>query len=238
MAFPTVAGKGAQYNTAGTNAISHAVEYPAGISSGDLLVLFVHVDGSGSIIWPAGFTELYQTAASGNSHRSGAAYRIANGMESGDATVVTASEQATARIWRITDWHGTTPPEVGTAATGSSANPDPPSLTPSWGAADTLWIATCGVNGGPGSTSYPSGYNDNQETAQTGGSGAAGGAQASRNLNATSEDPGTFTTANNGWTANVIAVRPAATAGGQPSMVRWWFVEPTGARRIGRGWGI
>lgn len=220
MAFPTVAGKGTEYNTAGSNQTSHAVAYPASISAGELLIMFFHKDGSGAITWPGTFIEIYQTAAGGASHLSGAAYRIATGSESGTVTVTTASEQATARIWRITSWHGTTPPECGTAATGTSANPNPPTLSPSWGSADTLWIATCGVNGGPSTSAYPTNYSGNQETADSGGSGAAGGAQASRENATATEDPGTFTTANQGWTAQTIAVRPAAAATKAPPPFR------------------
>lgn len=89
---------------------------------------------------------------------------------------------------------------IGSAATGSSASPNPGSLTTGWGAVDALWIA--GYSGGV-PISAPASYTD--LTNQTG----YGLATAERQLNAASTDPGTFSSANTTWAAFTLAVRKA-----------------------------
>ena len=214
MAFPTVAAIGSPRNTGGTSTTSHPVPYPTGITAGQLLLCIAGIDGVTGTPAISGFTVLINTT--GSSERLWVAYKIATGSESGNATLTTASEQVTAEIWRITNWHGTTPPEA-TATTGAtSANGNPPSLTPSWGSEDTLWVATVAVNGGPDPlTAYPTGFTDNQNNFSTGGSGAAGHGRATRNEAIATKDPGTFTHTSQTWVAGTIAIRPAAGGGPQ-----------------------
>lgn len=214
MAFPTISTIGAWYNTNGTDATSHAVSYPSGVTSGDLLLLLFMADGTGGITWDAtandGFTEVFQYAAGAASTQLGVAYRIANGSEGSSSTQTTALENVTAQMLRITSWHGTTPPESsGSPAEGTSANPDPPSTSVSWGSADTLWVAVNGMNGG---TAEPSVYPlpDNNDFQGTGGSGAAGGAWCSDQIATNPENPGTFTQTSQTWIAETIGIRPTA----------------------------
>jgi hypothetical protein len=212
---PVVSGVGATYNTAGANVTAHAIPLPAGIVAGDLLVATFPYDGGGGAIWPAGWTEIVDR---GNSSQGLAvAYRIANGAEGASVTVTTSSEQAVGFVYRITGWHGSTPPEA-VSAIGSSTTPDPPSLTPSWGS-DTLWIAAYSINGGPNGAgpAYP--LTDSQRFARTGGGGAAGGAVAAQAIATATLDPGPFTnSANNAWSAATIAVRAgSATTPSTPS---------------------
>jgi hypothetical protein len=205
---PTVAGVGAVYSTAGATASAHALSLPADVAAGDLLVAMFPYDGGGGATWPAGWTEILDRAS--NSQGLAVAYRIANGADGTSVTVTTAAEQAVGWVYRITGWHGTTPPQV-TSAVGLSTTPDPPSLTPTWGSADTLWLAAYSINGGP-SSSGPSAYPfpDNQRRGRTGGGGSAGGASATRALATATVDPGPFTdTTNQSWTAATIAIRPA-----------------------------
>lgn len=104
------------------------------------------------------------------------------------------------------------PPEIGTAATGASTLPNPPTLTPSWGAADTLWLVVAGASGAVTASAYPTNYTDGNDDATSSGT-AASIASARRALNAATEDPGTFTiSASTNWVAQTLAVRPAAGA--------------------------
>lgn len=98
---------------------------------------------------------------------------------------------------------------------GLVANIDPPNLAPSAGALDWLWFAF-GVKARTDNavTAYPANYGSNQATNQV-GSGSAGHttALATRNLNASSDNPGVFTCVSTraalGFT---FALRPTAAA--------------------------
>ena len=207
MAFPQVAAVNGGGNT--TNTTSHTVNLPSGIVSGNLLLVFFASDGTPTITFPSGWTQLFQTAG-GTDVKFGAWYRIADGTEGATITVTTsASECSNHTSYRITGYSGT--PEVGTSATGNSTTPNPPSLTPSWGAKDTLWFACQGNDGSTATTAYPTNYTNGRNDNNSVSDPTASVATARRELNAASEDPGTFTiaTARN-WVANTVAVKPIA----------------------------
>lgn len=118
-------------------------------------------------------------------------------------------------------WHGTTPPEVTASARAAAAAADPASLSPSWGADDTLWIATFGqtetstTGSPPVISNSPTNYSGDLIVARV--ADAVGDITAGvgfRQLNAASEDVGVCTGTNflrgNGIAA-VIAVRPVPT---------------------------
>ena len=142
-------------------------------------------------------------------------YKIADGTEGTTMSVTTdASEQSAHVTYRITSWHGTTAPEAPAVATGTSTTPNPPSLTPSWGALDTLWFA-CATTANSDRTfsvdptSYVSG------TTATTATGTAGAIirVVRRELNAATDNPDTFTIdSSSGWDADTVAVRPAGAA--------------------------
>ena len=204
---PVVAGTGAVYNTAGTTPTSHAVPLPNGVSPGDLLIVVFPYDGGGGVAWPAGWTEILDRA--NGSHALAVAYRRADGSEGPTVSVITQAEQAVGFMYRITGSHVTTAPEI-ISAIGSSTTPDPSGLTPSWGSANTLWLAAYGINGGPDKPGPSFPLTDNQLWARTGGSGASGGALASQVITAATLNPDAFVnTANQQWVATTIAVRPA-----------------------------
>lgn len=235
MAFPTVAGTNG--GNSGANTTSHTVNLPANIASGDLLIIVFGVDGNPTLTWPSGandaFTEVFN-AANGVACRLGVAYRIANGNEPASVTVTTSVSEGSAHTtYRITGWHGTTPPEVATAATGVSANPDPGSLSPSWGNADTLWLAACVHDVGTRTVSgYPTNYLNgiNNRWNNTAGVGVG---SAERQLTAASENPGAFTlSGSDDWVATVIGVRPAVESIDRRAHVTWAeFEVPNAPRR-------
>jgi|SRR3989344_3110222 len=184
------------------------------IAAGDLLIAVVGQDGAGTFTWPGSWAELVDLGA-GTVASLHIAYLIASGGEKTVVPTSTLSERSSHLVLRIAAaaWHGTTPPEV-TTATGTSATPDPPSLTPSWGSADTLWIASFVIDDPAVSlpvTGWPTSYSGNQVSCGSGDTSTAGIAIATRGLAATTEDPGSFsTTASDNWAAATIAVRPAS----------------------------
>jgi hypothetical protein len=157
-------------------------------------------------------------------NRLGVAYaRVVTGSETGTVTVTrsgTLVGDAAMYVLVIPGAHLTTAPEATVMATGNPA--DPGSLSPSWGAEDTLWIAvngngmTSATGSWLGNNSAPTNYTDYQGSgaADTSTIGDFGLAVAFRQLNAASEDAGPFTqdTSNARSSALLIAVRPAPDA--------------------------
>lgn len=216
MPFPSIAATNS--GSSGGNATSHTVNLPAGIVAGNLLLVAFTNDGSAtvSVTTPAtGWSTLYSTP-NGSNARSTVFYRFADGSEGSTITVTTSASEGSAHAsWRMTGVDKQTNPEGGTPATGSSANPNPPSLNPSnWGTEDTLWIAVYGWDGNVAHTSYPANYTLGQTTNRWANANGCGVAIGGRQLNAASEDPGTATIGSEDWIANTIAVRGqvAATA--------------------------
>ena len=187
-------------------------------NAGDLIVFGVCVDaGVTGIGWPAGWTEL-QEAVPTNA-RAAVGYKIATGGE----TSVQLTGTGTADRWegvfhRIPtgEWHGTTVPEAPAAATGSSANPDPPSVTPSWGAeAANIFIAYAARDDSVANTitAYPTNYSTAQADSNALTSAGNMGGAARINANVSPENPGTFTiSASETWAAFTVAVRGAGSS--------------------------
>lgn len=194
-AYPTVAGVNGGITASGT---SHIVNLPSNIKSGNLLlVLFSSI--STTTTFPEGWTQLFSKQYAAATVLC-AWYRIADGTEGATITVTTGTSVASHNSYLITDYLGV--PESEAGATGSSVNPDPPSLTPSWGARNTLWLAVCGYGNNSAITNYPTSYTDgfNYKTSYSVGS-------ARRELNVASENPAVLTIATSiGWVANTIAV--------------------------------
>jgi len=209
----------------GTDATEHYVNMTATVNAGDLLIVLFTNDGDTPVTLPAGWS-LMASDVNAPHGRLSVYYKIAAGTEGGTTVnfVTETAEEAAAQVYRITNWHGTTPPEISTAATGSGKTPDPASLNPvGWDVADTLWLAVAGQDKGDEQPpTYPASYTDGISTLSSTGNAGCQTHSARRVLAAASEDPGAFTIpANNKWVAFTIAVRPAprdlttgSTAGG------------------------
>jgi hypothetical protein len=142
----------------------------------------------------------------------GIAWREADGLEGGSITVTTGSAQISSHsCWRITGAKDpdTQAPEVGTAGNGTSANPDPPSNTPTGGAANFLWIpVSCNDDGRDDVTAWPYASN-NINIGDIANSGGAVLGVCSKEENDSSDDPGTFTIeASESWSTQTVAVHP------------------------------
>lgn len=213
MAFPVVSASAAGSTT--SDSTSHSVALPATVAANDLLIAFFSNDGTATVTWDnstAGTWTLGHTTLRTTLARLTCYWKRADGTEGGKTLSVTtsAAEQAVFRVVAVAGAHTSTDPAFGTAANATSANPDPPAVTPSWGAEDTLWFAYFGNDDGRRSmsaipTSYGNSFYDS-----SGGPSGCGLGTARRELNATTDDPGTFTiSASQGWVSNTIAIRPA-----------------------------
>lgn len=195
-------------NTAATT--NHTVNLPA-IVTGQMLIVLFSIDTNTVVTFPGGWDNLFDDV-NGANNRFGAWYRIADGTEGATITVTSVGNEESAHTsFSISHYQGV--PECGTSATGASVNPDPPNLTPSWGAQETLWIACAGIDraGAETITAYPANYTDGREDQYTAAGTTTSVGTARRELNAASENPGTFTLDNiSNWIANTIAIAPAS----------------------------
>ena len=217
MAFPTI--HGVRHNHQTTNTAGHVVFLPDGSNVvGYLVLVFVTVDGTLTITWPSGWTELDEGNDGSAASRTACRYRVIDGTEGFDGTddniavfVLTPQEWASSVVI-FSDWHGATPPELA-AATGTSGNADPPNLDPSgWGTEDTAWIAYFGADNSVSVTGYPTDYAGNQHGDNTIGTDGVTHGFATRQLTGGSDNPGTFANGSAPWRAYTVAVRPAAAA--------------------------
>lgn len=105
--------------------------------------------------------------------------------------------------------------QIEAATTGSgtaTANADSPLLTPTWGRAETLWLAGCIVGDG---TTVISGfpYTAWQITNRSNAFGAgANGAMCATYSTVASVDPAAFTSASATWTASTLAIKSSSAA--------------------------
>lgn len=199
-----------------TDSTSHTVNLPGSIVAGNLLLVFFSVDGNPTITFPAGWTQLFNTARTegGTTYvRFGCWYRIATGTEGATITVNTSgpsgSQRSAHTSYQISNYTGV---PVSATATNNNQYPDPPILTPAWEAADTLWFATCGYDQGQRTvTGWPANYTMNQRNERSNDANGVGVGTAGRQYNAASENPGTFTiSASQRWVAATVAIRPVA----------------------------
>lgn len=201
------------YSKSDAGISSHPINLPAGIASGDLLLVFAVFNGGPTVTDPSGWSLLASNGASGDAARIYA--KIADGSEGATVTVtLSGNQRAHAASYRITgNRNGVTSSEiaVSTAVDANTATPDPPSLTPSWGSDENLWIAVdlCASSAFTFS-SYPTNYSLGQLNAQSGNNNNANAVSvAARLLTATSEDPGSFTTVTaRDRSTYTLAVRP------------------------------
>lgn len=231
MAFPSP-GTPVQTQFA-SSVTSMPVTMPATVNSGDLLIAVVEVRNAGTWTKPTGWNDIatLSQAGGGAAGKLDGFYKIADGTEAGTTPTWTASTGSTG-IWqtiRVTSWHGTTPVEAVTAS-GDATSANPPSVTPSWGIDDTLWVAVAGhaAVSAAAFTAAPTNYTGFQNNGASSGGSAVSIASATRQLNASSEDPGTFTAggSNRFWAAATIAVRPAAGGVTPPSSVTYILTRP------------
>lgn len=207
--MPTPVIASTALSVTGNNTTSHAVTMPAGVVSGDLLIIFMGLDGGGTLTWPSGFVELIDVAA--QACHQGVAYKVSDGTEGASITVTsTASEKSAHVCYRITGQSLVTNPEVSSTANGENTLPNPPALTPTGGAKNYLWLVGWGGDGGTAFLTLfaPLSYSGSLTTS-TVALGSCSVGTAHRALNAASENPSTFQRAGvEGWIACVVAVHP------------------------------
>jgi hypothetical protein len=210
--FPVVAGSASSAKTA-TSGSTHVVSLPAGIQSGDLLMVFWADanDVSTTVTIPAGWTALYNDVWGSSNVRHVAFYRVATGAEGTSLNVTAGTERSAHTSYRIAAGSYQGVPVATAQVTATSQFPDPPNLVTGFGNVPALFIAAAHTTGSA-SLAPPSGYTG-MESGYTGNVGIAHArvGTAVRELTAASEDPGSFTMdASRSWSAYTVAVQSAA----------------------------
>lgn len=181
---------------------------PAGYAAGDYLIMIVSAGSNNArtISTPSGFTSLYNAVGNGNLRRYCAFYKSASGSE-GSTINVAASGVCNFTTLVVAVRGAIGAPEAGTAVVATSTSVNPPSLSPSWGSAPTLWFGAMHSISqnitGPTSDGWASTATQNP----AGGGNVYDAVFSYLSATASSQDPpaGTLTSASNA--ANTIAIR-------------------------------
>jgi hypothetical protein len=209
------ARQGTNITTAGT---SHAINVGSP-AAGTLLIVAIRAAADPSSFTFTGYTFFAGDAGDASDDQMAFYYRWADGTEGATDTLATTNPVKLAAIcWEITGAANpaSRAPEASAVAffTTSANTADPPSISPTGGSKEYLFLAVAGQDGEVGAyTAFPTNY-ANLITANSGTTGAAatncymGG--ASRQLTAASENPGAFThgAATTGGMAWTIAIHP------------------------------
>jgi hypothetical protein len=217
MAFPVV--EEAIENSTATAGTSHVINLPTATAGQLLLIILDKGSTSATVNAHASLTELLDEASANGLY---IAYRWMDGTEGASLTLTTsASTRSASFAYRISGAENpaTQAPEIGTTSSGTSATPDPPSITPTGGAKDYLFIAFAGMAGEEADddtwgNTPPTNYTPSPPRQKSCGVAGVnlGGLilSAERQLNAASDNPGTFgVDVSAAWRAQTIAIHPA-----------------------------
>jgi hypothetical protein len=178
-------------------------DWPANMGTDDIVIAAVATDFQHDFSSPSGFSTMRGTTASLGA-RLRWCWRRIDGTESATFTINMVETTDVHRAWRVIRVplaHATEDVPNSTNVFGTSGTVDPGSISPAWGMSSDSLIVVMGCTRGPTTnpivTSYSSGYANGIEHGSY-----LGGARhvlylESRIINATSEDPGSISLAQN-----------------------------------------
>lgn len=184
-------------------------------SSGDLLLVLTHTDQTTAMTGQGGFNQDFsKNDASGDTIFCHS--KISDGTEGSEGVLNGSRFDRCSLICYVIS--GASGNVEGAGVTGEGADPDPPNMTPSWGAKENLWLAVSAWDwGSRRCDSIPANYADLvwQGAAWGGTTGQSDIATCWRLLNAASENPGIMVNPNDNaswprWIAATIAIEPEA----------------------------
>lgn len=199
MAFPT-----ASYTDSDTTGAGQVPSLGSFVA-GNLVIVFHYRNSATAVTASTGWTTLLAT--SGATTGGGIWARMMDGSAN-DTLTLTGGNADGCNIAAVVPGARGIPSIASTAITTSS-NSNPPNLAPGLGSLDFLWIVVRFSAGSIQATAAPANFG-NFRTQQP-ASGAARLATADRQFNASSLDPGTFTSASTAWLCSTLAVAPAPT---------------------------
>ncbi len=195
---------------------SLVVSTPAGTVQDDLLIALFSVDGSGSVVTPAGWTLIATDTTGGgpnNGVRIGIYSRVAGPAEPPSCVLNWLdAQQAVGAILRYSGADATGPIDVSALSpTGSGASPTAPSVTTT--IADAMIVRLYAADGDNLSgTPYPAGHTGRFNFASGVGVGtaSAGGADVIQAAAGATGTAAFSLTASENWLAATVAIRPAS----------------------------
>ena len=201
MAYPQIAASTSGFTT--SNATSTSITVPSGTQAGDLMVLLISKDGTGTFTTPSDWTQLVNAGSSAQA--VGIFYRQLSASLS-NFTIAHASEMTAWILLRIPNGDI---PTVSSAATGNSTTPNPPSLASSFAAGtEIMWLAFAGWDYNRTCSAYPTTFTDNRLTSNSTATGGSGVAMATLESTTSPQDPSTFTiSATDTWQAYTLAIK-------------------------------
>lgn len=245
MAFPTIPTVGAgrvltavQANTTATRTFPSLTGLTK--NAGDLLVAIViaYQTGTGTDAafsgWTGSFTEVFDSATT-TTMAIGIATKVSDGTETGTFAVTQANVTGHACFILMSIPDGVAAEAGGRNSSTNATQANPSSFSPSWGSADTLWIAVGGdgedatAGSYTGVTASPTNYSGDVVTAISQDAiGGVNGLVGFRQNAASSEDAGAFTadTSNARHAGLIIAIQPKQDATASPSAIARSFTLP------------
>jgi hypothetical protein len=152
-AFPVVEATSTGSQSSG----AHTVNFPAGYSTGDLIIINFGVYGNSDVNTPSGWTVITNQDNPNSTQKT--MYRVLTGSEGSGVSVTTTVSTYTAyTCYRISGASGNV---EGTPTGTSGTLINPPSHTASWGATKNLWIAAGAEYSFTAVQSAPTNYNNN-----------------------------------------------------------------------------
>jgi hypothetical protein len=138
-----------EYGVGASASTSHTRTLPSGIVAGQMMLILNRLAGNNqNSTVPSGWTQVPGTILNG---LTTAFYRVADGTDTSVAIALTNSAKVLSTLMIISPSSSV---EGSFSTTLSSA--DPPSLSPSWGSDDNLWLAVGSLRGTDAVSSYNS----------------------------------------------------------------------------------
>ena len=217
MAFPTIEGTPAEtaVSTAGT---SHAITLPSGIGASDMTLIIMDIGSTAATL--NALTDWGEILDENAGNGLKILWYTGAGVPSNPTFTSSASTRSASIAFRISGADKSVTPQIGTTGTGTSATPDPPSVTPTGSVVkDYLFIAFAGMAGEEADddtwgNSSPTNYlptTPYQKSCGTVGTNLGGLilAAARQLTTGSAEDPGTFgVDASAAWRSQTIIVHP------------------------------
>ena len=201
--------EGSVVTTANESDGDPTINLPGSVAVDEAVVVVVNSDGDTVWTWPGtgddAWTQIAITTGAGNNNVScEIRARIATAGNQGDTTVAITgdNESHVSFAFRVSDLeNGINSVEAAMGAVATTANPDPPSLDPSWSANSTLWFtgmakkrANQTWDASPEPTTPSPGWTlqDVYPDSVGSSSGTSGGIAVDNGIDAASVDPGTW----------------------------------------------
>jgi len=210
MAFPT------QYDytlySSHSSQTSFSVDFPS-TQAGDLLLLLIGSDGDNSYSNNDGDFTLVGEYSNGNSVYAGVLCKIATGSESGNFSITFNQRENYAVMLLDIQGADSTMPDI-SVNSGYGNQPDPPVLSPTWGALDTMWVTFFAQDTATSNAyviQYSMPYNQGNLDSDDGFGGNVLVGASSDEVNTATLYPNSYNTnISDQWVAYTIGIKPAS----------------------------